>query len=111
LFKDLKKTLWKDRYLPYAHNILVSTQLAFCSGRRNAALDCGCKTVIPMHWGTWIMSYEHILTPIQRLQYAWDQLRPENMGLRILKMGETIFLMKLPVWIVMKNKPMVKQEL
>jgi hypothetical protein len=29
------------------------------------------------------------LEPPRRLQYAWDQIQPENMELRILKMGET----------------------
>jgi len=55
----------------------------------HAAQDCGCKTLIPWGWGTWIMSFEHILTPTRRLQYAWDQMQPENIDLRILKMGET----------------------
>ena len=35
------------------------------------------------------MSYEHMLEPPRRLQYAWDQMQPENMELRVLKMGET----------------------
>jgi hypothetical protein len=35
------------------------------------------------------MSFEHILDPPRRLQYAWDRIQPENMELRILKMGET----------------------
>jgi hypothetical protein len=35
------------------------------------------------------MSFEHILEPPRRLQYAWDRMQPENMELRILKMGET----------------------
>ena len=54
-----------------------------------ASVDLGCKTVIPWGWGTWVMSYEHILEPPRRLQYAYDKLQPENMELRILKMGET----------------------
>ncbi len=39
--------------------------------------------------GTWIISYEHMLEPPRRLQYAWDQMQPENMELQLLKMGET----------------------
>ena len=35
------------------------------------------------------MSFEHILDPPRRLQYAWDRMQSENMELRILKMGET----------------------
>jgi L-ascorbate metabolism protein UlaG (beta-lactamase superfamily) len=54
-----------------------------------ASMDLGCKTLIPWAWGTWIMSYEHILEPPRRLQYAFDKMQPENMDLRLLKMGET----------------------
>ena len=54
-----------------------------------AAQDIGCGTFIPWGWGTWIMSYEHILTPIRRLEYAWTDMAPANMRLEILKMGET----------------------
>lgn len=54
-----------------------------------AAQDLGCKTLIPWGWGTWVMSFEHILEPPRRLQYAFDKMQPENMELRILKMGET----------------------
>ncbi len=54
-----------------------------------AAEDLACKTFIPWGWGTWVISFEHMLEPPRRLQYAWDKSRPENMELRILKMGET----------------------
>jgi L-ascorbate metabolism protein UlaG (beta-lactamase superfamily) len=54
-----------------------------------AAEDLECKVLIPWGWGTWIMSFEHILDPPRRLQYAWDRMQPQNMELRILKMGET----------------------
>ncbi len=57
-----------------------------------AAQDLGCNTMIPWGWGTWIMSFEHILEPPRRLRYAWDRMRPENMELRLLKMGETFTL-------------------
>lgn len=57
-----------------------------------AAQDLGCKTFIPWGYGTWIISYEHILEPLRHLQYAWEKMRPENMELRILKMGETFSL-------------------
>ncbi len=55
----------------------------------DAAQDLSCKTFIPWGYGTWIISYEHILEPPRRLCYAWDKLQPENMELRMLKMGET----------------------
>lgn len=54
-----------------------------------ASEDLGCDTLIPWGWGTWVMSYEHILEPPRRLRYAYDKMQPENMELRMLKMGET----------------------
>ena len=54
-----------------------------------ASADLGCQTLIPWGWGTWVMSYEHILEPPRRLQYAYDKIQPENMELRLLNMGET----------------------
>jgi L-ascorbate metabolism protein UlaG (beta-lactamase superfamily) len=54
-----------------------------------ASADLGCKALIPWGWGTWVMSFEHILEPPRRLQYAFDKMQPENMELHILKMGET----------------------
>ncbi len=54
-----------------------------------AVEDLECKILIPWGWGTWIHTFEQILEPPRRLQYAWDQMQPENMELRILKMGET----------------------
>jgi len=54
-----------------------------------AAEDLSCKVFIPWGWGTWIISYEHMLEPPRRLQYAWDQMQPENMELWMPKMGQT----------------------
>lgn len=54
-----------------------------------AAQDLDCKFFIPWGYGTWIISYEHILEPPRRLQYAWEQIQPDDMELRMLKMGET----------------------
>ena len=90
LFKDVRRrygemdiclmpiTAWFQRHWHFAPEDAVQ-----------AAEDLGCKSFIPWGWGTWIMSYEHMLEPPRRLQYAWDQMQPENMELRILKMGET----------------------
>jgi len=92
LFKDIRKrygemdiclmpiTAWFQRNWHFAPEDAVL-----------AAEDCGCKFLIPWGWGTWIMSYEHILTPTRRLQYTWDQVHPKNMEIRILKMGETFY--------------------
>ena len=55
-----------------------------------AAEDLGCREFIPWGWGTWIISFEHILDPPRRLQYAWKEMQPENMKLHMLKMGETV---------------------
>ena len=54
-----------------------------------AADDLGCGVFIPWGWGTWIMSFEHMLDPPRRLQYAWDHTQHREMELRIMKMGET----------------------
>jgi hypothetical protein len=50
----------------------------------------GCKEFIPWGWGTWIISYEHILDPPRRLQYSWKEMKPANMRLHLPKMGETV---------------------
>jgi len=55
-----------------------------------AAEDLGCREFIPWGWGTWIISFEHILDPPRRLQYAWKEMQPANMKLHMLKMGETV---------------------
>ena len=54
-----------------------------------AAEDLNCKVFIPWGWGTWIIGMEHMLEPPRRLRYAWDQMKPANMTLQMLKMGET----------------------
>jgi len=93
LFKDIRRrhgemdvcmmpiTAWFQRHWHFAPEDAVQ-----------AAVDLGCKTFIPWGWGTWILGFEHMLEPPRRLQYAWDQMQPENMELRILKMGETYTL-------------------
>ena len=61
-----------------------------------AAQDMGCRTFIPWGWGHWIMSYEHILTPIRRLEFAWRDMQPEDMSLQVLKMGQTFMSEAMP---------------
>jgi len=90
VFKDMKKrygrfdiclmptTAWFQRHWHFTPEDAVQ-----------AAADLGCRTLIPWGWGTWVMSFEHILEPPCRLQYAFDKMRPENIEIRILKMGET----------------------
>src|SRR5210317_1130547 len=72
VFKDIKKrlgemdvclmpiTAWFQRHVHFAPEDAVS-----------AAKDLGCREFIPWGWGTWIISFEHILDPPRRLQYAW----------------------------------------
>jgi N-acyl-phosphatidylethanolamine-hydrolysing phospholipase D len=93
VFQDIKKrlgkidvclmpiTAWFQRHVHLAPEDAV-----------RAAEDLGCKEFIPWGWGTWIISFEHILDPPRRLQYAFDKMQPENIELRILKMGETVKL-------------------
>ncbi|MFC1824861.1 hypothetical protein ACFL9T_19300 [Thermodesulfobacteriota bacterium] len=38
------------------------------------------------------MSYEHILEPARRLEYAWEKMHHKDMELQMLKMGETFSL-------------------
>ena len=90
VFKDIRKNLgrieicmmpiaaWFQRHWHFA------PEDAIC-----AAQDLNCKYFIPWGYGTWIISYEHILEPLRRLRYSWKQIEPENMELRVLKMGET----------------------
>jgi L-ascorbate metabolism protein UlaG (beta-lactamase superfamily) len=91
VFKDIKKQLgeidvclmpiaaWFQRHVHFAPEDAV-----------RAAEDLGCREFIPWGWGTWIISFEHILDPPRRLQYAWQEMQPENMKLHMLKMGETV---------------------
>ena len=91
VFKNIKKqlgkidiclmptTAWFQRHWHFAPEDAVQ-----------AAEDMGCRTLIPWGWGCWVNSFEHILEPPRRLQYAFDKMRPENIELRILKMGETV---------------------
>jgi N-acyl-phosphatidylethanolamine-hydrolysing phospholipase D len=91
VFEDIKKRLgemdvclmpisaWFQRHVHLAPEDAVM-----------AAENLGCKEFIPWGWGTWIISYEHILDPPRRLQYAWQEMQPENMKLHLLKMGETV---------------------
>lgn len=71
-------TAWFQRHYHFAPEDAIA-----------AAEDIGCRTFIPWGWGTWIMSYEHLLTPVRRLEHAWRENPPESMSLEILKMGQT----------------------
>jgi len=71
-------TAWFQRHWHYAPEDAI-----------DAAEDLGCRTFIPWGWGTWIMSFEHMLDPPRRLQYAWGHRQRPEMELRIMKMGET----------------------
>jgi len=90
VFKDIKKRKGEVDICLMPISAWFQRQWHFApEDALQAAEDLNCKVFIPWGWGTWIMSFEHILDPPRRLQYAWDRMQPQNMELRILKMGET----------------------
>jgi N-acyl-phosphatidylethanolamine-hydrolysing phospholipase D len=90
VFKDIKKRKGEVDICLMPISAWFQRQWHFApEDALQAAEDLNCKVFIPWGWGTWIMSFEHILDPPRRLQYAWDLMQPQNMELRILKMGET----------------------
>lgn len=58
-----------------------------------AFLDCGARTMIPMHWGTFQLTDEPLMEPIERLR-AWWQRHQHDGGreLREVAIGETLNL-------------------
>jgi L-ascorbate metabolism protein UlaG (beta-lactamase superfamily) len=90
VFKDMKKRYGEFDICLMPISAYFQRQWHFTpEDAIQASEDLGCETLISWGWGTWVMSFEHILEPPRRLQYAFDKMQPENMELRILKMGET----------------------
>lgn len=55
-----------------------------------AFLDLGAQWFIPMHWGTFRFGVDTFISPIERLQKAWQENKiPEN-KLHILKVGQRL---------------------
>jgi len=55
-----------------------------------AFLDCGARTMVPMHWGTFQIADEPLCEPITRLEARWASNRPEGRSLARLAVGETL---------------------
>lgn len=50
--------------------------------------ECGAKFMIPMHWGTFILSHEPLTEPVERLKKEAQRLGIDNRVI-ILEQGET----------------------
>ena len=55
-----------------------------------AFLDCGARTMIPMHWGCFALSDEPLSEPVERLKTWWHAVEPApDRRLEVLAVGET----------------------
>ena len=57
-----------------------------------AFLDCGARTLIPVHWGTFQLTDESLPEPIERLEAWWQTYSPAQRRLARLAVGETLLL-------------------
>lgn len=57
-----------------------------------AFLDCGARTLIPVHWGTFQLTDEPLCDPIGRLEAWWQTHGPAELALARLAIGETLLL-------------------
>lgn len=57
-----------------------------------AFLDCGARTLIPMHWGTFQLADEPLREPIERLEHWWQAHSPPHRTLARLAVGQTLRL-------------------
>ena len=60
-----------------------------------AFVDCGARTMVPIHWGTFQMTDEPLCEPPERLERWWrDQPQTElsNRQLKVMSTGETFKL-------------------
>lgn len=56
-----------------------------------AFLDCGARLLVPMHWGTFQMTDEPLLEPLERLEAWWrSSCRPAGCRLAVLAVGQTL---------------------
>jgi L-ascorbate metabolism protein UlaG (beta-lactamase superfamily) len=53
-----------------------------------AAQDVGTRIVVPMHWGTFQLSHEPALEPIERTRAAWTAAGRDRVDLWDLAVGE-----------------------
>jgi L-ascorbate metabolism protein UlaG (beta-lactamase superfamily) len=54
-----------------------------------AALDVGARVMVPMHWGTFRLSHEPSLEPIERARAAWVAAGWDRRDLWDLAIGES----------------------
>jgi L-ascorbate metabolism protein UlaG (beta-lactamase superfamily) len=54
-----------------------------------AAFDVGARVVVPMHWGTFRLSREPALEPIERTWVAWAAAGRDRADLWDLAVGES----------------------
>jgi L-ascorbate metabolism protein UlaG (beta-lactamase superfamily) len=57
-----------------------------------AFLLSGARALVPIHWGTFVLSDEPTTEPPRRLEAWWKGRSPADRDLRILRIGETLGL-------------------
>jgi L-ascorbate metabolism protein UlaG (beta-lactamase superfamily) len=57
-----------------------------------AARDVGARVIMPMHWGTFWLSREPAMEPIERTRAAWAAAQRDHAGLWDLAVGESRLL-------------------
>ena len=55
-----------------------------------AFLASGAHRLVPMHWGTFHLTDEPLIEPLQRMRHWWDERRPAGKRLSCMAVGETI---------------------
>ncbi len=61
-----------------------------------AFLALGARHLVPMHWGTFRITDEPFLEPVERMRRWWDEQRPAGKQLHCLSVGETVTLGQTP---------------
>src|SRR5581483_7499626 len=59
-----------------------------------AFLDCGAKTLLPIHWGAFRLADEPIDEPPKVLQAWWEQQKLDPARLKVPKLGESFDIRK-----------------
>lgn len=57
-----------------------------------AFLALGAHRLVPMHWGTFHLTDEPLVEPVERIRRWWDARRPQDKRLDCMAVGETIVL-------------------
>ena len=61
-----------------------------------AFLALGARHLVPMHWGTFRLTDEPFMEPVERIRRWWDARQPPGKRLHCLSVGETIALGQVP---------------